>query len=251
MKIISAVNHKGGVGKSTTVISLSAGLARKGFKVLCVDLDAQCNLSSSICAELYGIKESNIMHVLYGKTPAAEAIQHTAQGDIIVGSPSMSGADMVISSTGKEYRLKEALQALEAYDYIVIDTPPALGILTVNALAASTGCIIPAQADVYSLQGIAQLFETIQAVKKYCNPTLTVMGILITRYSRLVIGREIAEMLHDTAIRLNTKLYSSKIRECAAIKESQAVKNNIFDYAPKSNAALDYEAFVAELLMEE
>jgi len=250
MKIIAVTNQKGGVGKSTTALALGAGLIRKNYRVLFIDLDAQCNLSSSMGASLMNATKWSIMHVLYGETRIGEAVQKAPLGDIIAGSPAMAGADIVISSTGKEYRLKEALGALGgAYDYVIIDTPPALGILTVNALTASTGCIIPAQADVYSLQGIAQLFETIRAVKKYCNPALAVMGIIITRFSpRLVIAREIAEMLQDTAAQLDTRLYGVKIRECAAIREAQAVKKDIYEYAPKSNAASDYAAFTDEFL---
>jgi len=190
------------------------------------------------------------MGVLEGRARAAGAIQKTPQGDVIAGSPALSGADMAISETGKEYRLKEALGPLKgAYDHIVVDTPPALGILTINALTAADGCVVPAQADVFSLQGIAQLSATVSAVRKYCNPSLAVLGILITRYSpRLVISREIADMLGETAARMGTRLYAARIRECAAIKESQAVKKNIFEYAPKSNAAADYAAFVDEML---
>ena len=248
MKAIGILNQKGGVGKSTTALSLGAGLTRKGFKVLYVDMDAQCNLSNSMGAAI--IAELNIFDVLTGRTDIEHAITQTSQGLIIPGSPALSGADMVIADTGKEYRLKEALGPLSRqYDYVIIDTPPALGILTINALTAAAGCIIPSQADVFSLQGITQLFATIQAVKKYCNPELSVMGILITRYNqRLVISRDVADMLRETAAQMGTKLYATRIRECAAIKESQAVKRNIFEYAPRSNAAADYAAFVDELL---
>ena len=251
MTVIGVLNQKGGVGKSTTALAVAAGLVRKGYKILCIDLDAQCNLSESMGADHTGITGYSVMDVLNGNARAFDTIQKAGQGDIIAGSPALSGADMVITATGKEYRLKEALQPLNGmYDFIIIDTPPALGILTINALTASTGCIIPSQADVYSLQGIGQLFNTISVVKKYCNTDLTVMGILITRYNpRLVIGREIADMLNDTAVQLGTKLYSTRIRECAAIKECQAVKKSIFEYAPKSNAASDYAAFVDELIV--
>ena len=109
--------------------------------------------------------------------------------------------------------------------------------------------IIPAQADIYSLQGISQLNNTIQTVKKYCNPELHIMGIVLTRYSsRSIISREVAEMIDRTAEQLNTKLYKTKIRECTALKEAQAMQKNIFDYAPKSNAAADYKALIEEII---
>ena len=138
------------------------------------------------------------------------------------------------------------------YDYCIVDTPPALGILTVNALTAATGAIIPAQADIFSLQGISQLGGTLDAVKKYCNPDLSVMGILLTRYNdRAVIGREAAEMTERTAGQLGTELFTARIRECTAIKEAQARRQSIYSYAPKSNAAADYAALVAEIMTQE
>ena len=136
--------------------------------------------------------------------------------------------------------------------YIIVDTPPALGILTINALTACTGAIIPAQADIYSLQGIGQLNSTIETVKKYCNPSLSIMGIVITRFNgRSIIRREVAEMLEHTADQLHTKLFSSKIRECTALVEAQATKQNIYSYAPRSNATADYKALVDEIIKGE
>lgn len=160
---------------------------------------------------------------------------------------------MTITATGKEYRLKEALEALNgAYQYVVIDTPPALGILTINALTACNGCIIPAQADFLSLQGIGQLYGTIETVRKYCNPALMVYGIVLTRFSsRSVISREVSSMMDETAKQLNTRLYKSRIRECTAIKEAQAMKQDIYTYAPRSNASADYKALVKEIMETE
>lgn len=156
-----------------------------------------------------------------------------------------------ISGVVKEH-LREALEGLEsAYDVIIVDTPPALGILTINALTACGGCIVPAQPDMYSLQGIQQLYGTLQTVRKYCNPSLKVMGILLTRYNgRAVISREIAEMLEETASKMETRLYRSRIRECTALKEAQAVKESIFSYAPRSNASADYKALIDEIMEE-
>lgn len=247
IKTIAVINQKGGVGKSTTAASLGAGLTLKGFKVLYIDLDAQGNLTYTLGADPKGL---TALDVLTKEATAAAAVQHTAQGDVIATSPSLAGADTVITSVGKEYRLKEALEPLkESYDYIIIDTPPALSVLTINALTACTGAIIPAQADIYSLQGISQLNSTIQTVRQYCNPSLEVMGIVLTRYSsRAILSREVAEMIEQTAERLNTKLYKTTIRENIAVKEAQASQQNIFEYAPKSNAASDYSALVDEII---
>ena len=250
MNILAVINQKGGVGKSTTALAIGAGLILKGYRTLFIDLDAQGNLTYTLGATTKGY---NALGVLQRPETAKEEIQHTEQGDIIASSPSLAGADTLITQTGKEYRLKEALETIAGeYDYCIIDTPPALGILTINALTACRGAIIPAQADIYSLQGISQLNSTIQTVKKYCNPALSIMGIVLTRYNgRSIIRREVAEMLEQTAQSLNTKLYKAKIRECIALVEAQAKKQNIFSYAPRSNAAADYKALVAEILGEE
>lgn len=246
MKTYAIINQKGGVGKSTTAHAIGAGLSLKGFSVLFIDLDAQGNLSYTMGANTNGY---NALGILERPETARTEIQHTESGDIIASSPKLAGADKLIEDTGKEYRLREALEQLEGlYDYIIIDTPPALGILTINALTACNEAIIPAQADIYSLQGIIQLKSTIEAVKRYCNPLLSISGILLTRYNkRAIIRREVAEMLQRTAEQLQTKLYNAKIRECTAIVEAQAMKQSIYKYAPRSNATADYKALVEEL----
>ena len=151
---------------------------------------------------------------------------------------------------GTEFRLREAIDVIrDDYDYVVIDTPPALGILTVNALTACTRAIIPAQADIYSFQGVSQLYKTITTVKRYCNPDLEVAGILLTRYSpRAILSRDVADMLSKTAEQIQTKLFNATIREAVSVKEAQANQTDVYEYNPKSNVSLDYEAFTEELL---
>lgn len=249
MKTIAIINQKGGVGKSSTALAIGEGLRIRNFSVLYIDLDAQGNLSYTLDTQISGYGS---MGVLQRPDTINVEIQKTEQGDVLTSTCTLAGADAVIIETGKEYRLKEALDKLrEKYDYCIIDTPPALGILTINALTACDGVIIPAQADIYSLQGIGQLSNTLQTVRKYCNPNLHIMGILITRYNgRSIIRREVAQMLEQTAKSLETKLYKSKIRECTALVEAQAMRQSIFSYAPKSNAVLDYSAFIDEFLEE-
>lgn len=248
MKTIAIINQKGGVGKSTTALALGAGFTLKGYKTLFVDLDSQSNLTYSLEGNSY-----NTLKLLQNPGATKEAIQITPQGSLIASSPALAGADSIITETGKEFKLKEALETVrEDFDYCIVDTPPALGILTVNALTACTGAIIPAQADIYSLQGIAQLYNTVEAVRKYCNPSLPIMGIVLTRFNgRTIIRREVAEMLEQTAANFNTKLYKTRIRETTALVEAQAMRQNIYTYAPKSNAAADYWALVNEILGEE
>lgn len=246
-KIVSIINQKGGVGKSTTAESLAAGLSLRGYKTLAVDLDAQGNLTYTFGADNTG---ATVLEVLTGDATAAEAIKHTQSCDVLPANKALAGADAYIKETGKEYRLKEALENVaDQYDYIIIDTPPALGILTVNALTACQSVIIPSQADIYSIQGIEQLSETMKPVKKYCNPGLEIEGILLTRYSaRSVLSREVADMLEELAAKLGTKLFKTKIRENISIKEAQICRKSIMEYSPKSNAAKDYNEWIEEVL---
>ena len=249
MRTISVINQKGGVAKTTTASAIGAGLLLRGQRVLFVDLDAQGNLGYSLRAEA---SDRNALTVLQRPKTAESAIQHLAQGDIIPSTPNMAGADLAITQTGKEYRLREALEGIQGkYDYCVIDTPPALGIATINALTASQGIVIPCQADIYSIQGLAQLSSTIDAVRKYCNPQLQILGILLTRYNkRSIIRRDVAETLAEVAQHLNTKLFDTRIRECTALVEAQARRQSIYQYSPRSNATADYKALVDEILNE-
>lgn len=244
---IAISNQKGGVGKSTTANALGAGLYQRGYKVLYIDLDAQGNLSYSMAATG---KEPTSLDIMTGTATAQDAIIKTPQGDLIPATPSLANADMILTDTGKEYRLKEALEPVRNnYDFIILDTPPALGALTVNALTACDSVIIPAQADIFSLQGIGQLAQTIQTVKKYCNQVLTIKGLIITRFNaRTVLSKDMAELLEDTANQLQTTLYKVRIREGVALKECQASQMDIFSYSPKSNAAKDYTALIEEVL---
>lgn len=247
MKTIAIVNRKGGVGKTATAQALGAGLSRRGFKVLYIDLDSQTNLTYSLQANADGISS---YEVLTGTATAPAAIQHTPQGDIIPGAETLAAADTVITSVGKEYRLRKALDSIKTkYDYAIVDTPAALGTLTVNALTAADSAIIPVQADAYSLQGLSQLCAVIDAVREYCNHNLSINGILLTRYNgRAILSKDIQTSLQEIARQLSTRLYCTPIRECISIKEAQAQRQDIFAYAPRSNAASDYNAFVNDFL---
>lgn len=238
---------KGGVGKSTTALALSAGLRKMGFRVLTIDLDQQTNLSLSMAANTGGISS---LDVLTGDATIAQAIQQTPQGEIIAASPALASADIALTSARKEYRLRDALKAVAGvYDYVVIDCPPSLGVATVNALTACTGVIIPCQADLFSVQGLTQLYGTVGTVRQYCNPGLTVKGVLLTRYSpRSILSREMADTLNTIAIQHGGGVFKSFIRENIALREAPARQENIFDYAPKSNGATDYGKFIQELM---
>lgn len=244
---IAIINQKGGVGKSTTASAISSGLTSRGFKVLAVDLDPQCDLSNTFNSDK---KTPTSFALLSGEISAKDAIKKTTYGDIINSSSSLSGADGFITDTGKEYKLKEGLACTcDDYDFIIIDTPPALGILTVNALTASNFVVIPAQADIFSMNGVNRLYETIKTVKKYCNPSLVILGVLLTRYNaRAVISREIKEVVESLAEQMGTKLFKHKIREAIAIKESQIKQQSIYEYAKNASVTSDYNSFLDELL---
>lgn len=246
-QIISIANQKGGVGKSTTAQALGAGLFFKGYKTLLIDLDPQGNTTYTTRT---GSTGNTTYELLTGKASARDIIVKTDQGDIIPAGRNLSRADLELTRTGKEYRLKEALEPVrKEYDYIVIDTPPALGILTINALTASDSVVIPAQADIYSLQGIGQLIETMDVIKKYCNRDLKLQGILLTRHnSRTILSKDMAEMIEATAKELDTFVYKAVIREATAIKEAQANRQAIFQYSPKSKVSDDYTSFINELI---
>lgn len=247
--IFAVVNRRGGVGKTVTAYALGAGIERQGQRVLFIDLDSQCNLSYDMGA---ASSASTSMDVLTGTASISEAIQHTANGDIVPASPFLASADIDITGTGKEYRLKKAIEPVEdSYDYIVIDTPPSLGILNINALTACHRAVIPAQAEVHSLQGIGQLYEVIETVKKYTNPHIAIAGILVTRFQkRAILSRDMLQNLKDMAKSIGTKVFATQIRECVAIKEAQATQQSIFAYAPRSNGARDYQHFINEVLQE-
>lgn len=247
--VIAVANQKGGVGKSSTAHAIITWLALSGEKVLAIDLDSQRNLTYTMGADEERI---TALEVLHGTAPAEQAIQHTATGDIIAASRALAGSDKNLTGKGAHLRLKNAITALRGgYDYIILDTPPALGILTINAFCAADYVVIPAQADIYSLQGIGELHDTITEVQRASNPDLKIAGILITRYSgRAILTRDVSDMITEAAEGYQTKVYKAKIREGIAVKEAQACKQDIFSYAPRSNPASDYNDFMKELLAD-
>jgi chromosome partitioning protein len=249
MKVITVSNQKGGVAKSTTTMAIATGLHYSKYRVLAIDLDAQGNLSHTLKA---GMNASSILEVLMKSTEVSAAIQKTSTCDIIPSSRNLGSADLIINQTGKEYRLRESLSQLkDQYDYVVIDTPPALGILTINALTACDDIIIPAQADMYSMQGITQVIESVKTVRQYCNQNIRIAGILLTRFNaQTILSREIAEQLEKAALQFGTKVFKTRIRESIAIKEAQAKRQNMYEYDIESIGTKDYLNFFKEYFGE-
>ena len=244
---IAIANQKGGVGKSTTCLAIGAELAKRGHNVLLVDLDAQGNLTYSVRGSG---DAGNVLGALLNTKKAGAELQKAGVFSLLASVPGLAGADTVLTSIGKEYRLKEALESLkDGFDFCLIDCPPALNILTVNALTASRFVLIPCQADPFSLQGIRQLAATAQAVKAYTNSALEVLGLVIVRWNgRTVIRRELADVLTETATEMGAELFKTRIRESVAVIEAAAVRKPLADYAPGSNAAADYKALTDEIL---
>ena len=174
-------NQKGGVGKTTSAYVLSTALKEKGYKVLAVDMDPQGNLSFAMGADT---ESATIYDVLKGELKPRYAVQKSALVDIIPSNILLSGIELEFTGARREFLLKEALESLKSsYDYILIDSPPALGVLTVNAFTASDYVLVPMLSDIFSLQGITQLDETICRVRNYCNPRIQILGVFLTKHN--------------------------------------------------------------------
>jgi len=251
MKIISISNQKGGIGKTTTTQAMAAGLTKKGFKVLLIDLDPQYSLSLVSGAKL---GEFSIYNVLKGEENINNVIQKIDSNiDIIPSTLLLAKADLEFSQTGRETLLKSAISEIKGkYDYILIDTPPALGVLTVNAFTASDKILIPMEADMLSTQGLGQLINTVNLVVKHCNPSLKIDGILLTKHKqRTRLAQDFSDTIEKSAKQLNSKVYKTRIRESVSIREAQANKENIFQTQPNANAQIDYINFIEEFLKAE
>lgn len=249
-RITTVINQKGGVGKTTTAHALVTGLIRKGYKTLVVDLDPQGNLSYTMGADTTG---KGLYECMKEEAVDDEVVQHITQGDILPSTLQLTAADMEFTSTGREWLLDSVLQPIKGnYSHIIIDSPPTLGILTINALTACNDVIIPMGADIYSLQGLNQLYNTIGKVKKFCNKNISIAGLLLTRYNnRTILSRDIKDGIEEKAEEFNAELYKTIIREGVAVKEAQTQRVSLFDYSPKSNPAVDYMNFINEYLEQE
>ena len=247
--IVAVANQKGGVGKTTTAQALAAGLAERKYRVLGIDLDPQGNFSTACGAENYNVL--TVYEVMKRGADIREAIQHMKGGyDVVPANIMLAGAEQELSQTGKEHRLKDAVSVVAGeYDFIVIDTPPSLGVLTVNAFTCATDILIPTTAGIFATAGISQLNETVGSVQRYCNPGVKIRGILFTRFNpRANISRQIKELTEQLSEYISAPIYQTYIRAGVVVEEAQANKADIFDYAGKSTVAEDYRAFIEEFL---
>ena len=229
-KVISISNHKGGVGKTTSAINIGAGLNILGKKVLLVDLDPQANLSQSLNLT---DRERTIYGAIRGEYKL-EPVEVIRGLDVLPSTLDLSGAEVELSGeAGREYILREILEPLRAsYNYIIIDTPPSLGLLTINALTASTEVLIPLQAQYLALRGLTKLLEVVDKIKKRLNKELRVGGVFITQYdNRKILNRDVVATIEA---HFKEELFNTRIRDNIALAEAPTQGLDIFRYQPKS-----------------
>lgn len=242
-KVIAIANHKGGVGKTTSVANIGAALARKGKRVLLIDLDAQQNLTFSF---LRDEAETSVYDALRGETPLP--IVHVKDNlDLTPSSIDLARAELDLSARiAREGILKGLLADIEeSYDFILLDCPPSLGVITYNALVAADVLLITLTAEALPYKGLTMLEEVVAEIKKSINKTLEIGGVFVTRYNNRNLNSIVAEQIGQ---RYGSKVFRTKIRENIALAEAPLSGMDIFEYSPESNGAKDYQALTEEIL---
>jgi len=245
-RVISFANQKGGVAKTTTTLNLGVAFAEQGLKVLLVDLDPQGNLTMSQGMNPDSIERS-MFDVLVHRLPLQEVVHH-AEVDLAVSSIDLAGAELALSSMiGRERALEKALAVVkDGYDYVLIDTPPSLGLLTINALVASNGVIVPVQCEYLSLRGLVQLENTLSMIRENLNPHVAIEGILPTMYdSRTLHAREAVEILQEN---FGDLVFDTKIRKTVRYAEAPVKGTSVLKYDPSGSAAEAYRDLAKEVL---
>lgn len=248
--VIAIVNQKGGVGKTTTAVNLTAALHRAGKRVLLCDFDPQANATSGLGVEKSRVAVSSYDLIINGKT-ADSAVIHTPYGDLIGSSPALSGAGVeLVGADRREFALCDALLPLrDNYDYIFIDCPPSLELLTVNALCAADQVLIPVQCEYYALEGLADLMFTLRAMKKRLNPTIDIFGLVLTMYDgRTNFSAQVAE---EVRRHFPNKVFASVVPRNVRLSEAPSHGVPVFEYDRYSRGAAAYQALADEILAKE
>ncbi len=249
-KIYALANQKGGVGKTTTAVNLGAYLAKAGQRVLIVDGDPQANATSSLGLDKTQVQVS-VYDALVRETPLSKAILRSPELGLYLApsSPALAGAEVeLVGVLAREYRLRQALEPVAPrYDYVLIDCPPSLGLLTVNALtAADDGVIIPVQCEYLALEGLSQLYHTIELVRTRLNPNLQVRGLLMTMYDgRTNLAQQVVQ---EVRRHFGSRVFNSVIPRSVRLSEAPSYGQPICTYAPRSTGAIAYAALAQELL---
>ena len=251
-RIISVANQKGGVGKTTTTVNLGACLAQDGKKVLLIDSDAQGNATSGLGVRKPDVKQ-DIYDVLVNEVSIKETIIKTSREhlSIVPATLQLAGAEIELTSMmARESRLKSALaEVSDEYDFILVDCPPSLGHLTINAFTASDAILIPVQCEYYALEGLSQLLNTVRLVQKHFNPGLEIEGVLLTMYdARTNLGAEVVEEVRRY---FQEKVYDTIIPRNVRLSEAPSHGKPIIDYDPRSKGAEVYQALAKEVLVRE
>lgn len=247
-KVISVTNQKGGVGKTTTSINLSAALVKRGKRILLLDMDPQGNASVGLGVNTEEL-EHTIYDVLLGEATADQAIVKTESGvDVMTANGDLAGAQVeLLNEIGRELRLKKALQPItENYDYIFIDCPPALNVLTINALVASNSVMIPMQCEYFALEGLSALISTIRAIRETLNSNLKIEGLLRTMYDkRNSLSGEVSRQLET---HFGNKVYDTVVPRNVRLAEAPSYGEPAISYAPHSKGARAYIFLADEML---
>lgn len=248
-RVLALANQKGGVAKTTTTVNLGVALRAKGLRVLAVDLDPQSNLAMSQGIDVERL-ETTMFDVLVRSLPLADII-HAREIDVAPAGIELAGAELALSATiGRERALDRALKPLRAaYDVILIDTPPSLGLLTINAMTASDGVIVPVQCEYLSLRGLAQLQGTIEQVRENLNPNLAIVGIVPTMHDpRTVHGREAVDLLVHS---FGDLVYDVRIGKTVRFAEAPVLGQSVISYDPRGQAARWYRRLADEVISRE
>lgn len=250
IKTICIANQKGGVGKTTTTVNLAAALSQMGFKVLVIDMDPQGNASSGLGIKKHETQDANIYHVLIGEKTMQEVVYQSSTKNLWVSTanPDLVGAEIeLVEMPHREYRLKNALMSVSSlYDYVLIDCPPSLGLLTLNSLAAASSFLVPLQCEYYALEGLSQLLNTAGLVKKSINPNLHIEGIVLTMFDkRNNLGHQVVE---EIRAHFKEKVFDSVIPRNVRLSEAPSHGVSIFGYDAKSIGAIMYYELAKELV---